>query len=133
MRREELLAQTPAEVADARPGTPWRIADLHALKLPVVQLPVERLSWLLELPLWQEDGKRFQLTPAAVAADPGQYPHHYERVMAADLGCPIHCVEHQGRLVVLDGVHRLLQAQTRGHAVIDAMILTASDLDRISR
>ena len=51
--------------------------------------------------------------------------------MAADLGRPIHLVEHNGRLVVLDGVHRLLKAALEGRAAIDAMVLSQEDLESI--
>lgn len=130
--RQELLAQTPIEILDALPSAPWRMANLHALALEVVQVPTKDLSWLLTLPLWQLDGHRFRVTPAAVAADPESYPRHYQRVMTSDLSYPIHCVDHQGRLVVLDGVHRLLQAYIRGRTTVDAMILSSADLDAIS-
>lgn len=131
--RAELLAQTPPEILAAFPDVPWRIADLHALRLPVVRIDVENLSWLLELPLWQLNGRRFQVTPVAVATDPSCYPHHYRRVMTADLSYPIHCVEHQERMVALDGVHRLLRARICGHDSIDAMIVSPTELVAISR
>lgn len=108
------------------------MAELHQLQLPIIEVPVADLSWMFALPLWQRDGRRFQVTPAAVAADPAAYPYHYRRVMSADLSWPIHCVEHAGRLVVLDGFHRLLQAHIRGHDLINGMILTAADLKGIS-
>jgi hypothetical protein len=51
--------------------------------------------------------------------------------MASDLQHPIHLAEHNGRLVVLDGYHRLLKAAIQGHAQIEAMILSWQDLQSI--
>jgi hypothetical protein len=51
--------------------------------------------------------------------------------MAADLQHPIHLVAHNGRLVVLDGYHRLLKAAIQGHAQIEAMIVSQQDLQWI--
>jgi hypothetical protein len=51
--------------------------------------------------------------------------------MASDLGHPIHLVEHHGRLVILDGFHRLLKAAIEGRTMIDAMVLSKHDLQSI--
>jgi hypothetical protein len=51
--------------------------------------------------------------------------------MAADLAYPIHLVEHKGRLVVLDGYHRLLKATIQGRREIDGMVLNQQDFDSI--
>jgi len=53
------------------------------------------------------------------------------RVLAADLARPIHLADHHGRLVILDGYHRLLKAAIQGRARIDAMALSAADLRSI--
>ncbi|WP_433476127.1 hypothetical protein ACQPZP_03240 [Spirillospora sp. CA-142024] len=51
--------------------------------------------------------------------------------MASDLGHPIHLVEHNGRLVVLDGFHRLLKADIEGRVEVEAMVLSPADLESI--
>jgi hypothetical protein len=92
---------------------------------------VQELAWLFDLPLWQLNGVRFQVSPRRVRDDPAGFPDHLRRVMASDLGRPIHLVEHNGRLVVLDGFHRLLKAALEGRAEIDAMVLSQEDLESI--
>lgn len=77
------------------------------------------------------NGTRFQVSPSQVRADPAQFPDHMRRVMASDLEHPVHLVEHKGRLVVLDGYHRLLKAAIQGRAEIDAMVLSQQDLESI--
>jgi hypothetical protein len=128
---QQLTDMTPAALRDTLPMVPWDLARLHRLDLPVRSLPVAGLAWLLELPLWQLDGVRFQVSPAEVRADPDRYPDHMNRAMAADLDHPVHVTGHRGRLVILDGYHRLLKAAIEGRARIDAMLLTAADLRSI--
>ena len=128
---DQLIAMTPPVIRQTLPMVPWNIRKLHSLDLPVQPMAVDDLAWLFSLPLWQENGTRFQVSPAQVRADPDRFPDHMRRVMAADLEHPIHLVEHHGRLVVLDGYHRLLKAAIQGRAQIEAMILSPQDLQSI--
>lgn len=52
--------------------------------------------------------------------------------MASDLRYPIHLAEHRGRLVILDGFHRLLKAVLEGRVEVEAMVLYDRDLKAIS-
>jgi hypothetical protein len=124
----ELVAGTPEAVREALPMVPWRLDRLWRLRLPVLRLPVEQFGWLLELPLWQRDGRRFQVTPRQVLDAPDRFGDHLRRVLAADLRFPIHVVGHRGRLVILDGYHRLARAVMEGRREIDAMVLSRDDL-----
>jgi hypothetical protein len=92
---------------------------------------VAELAWLFDLPLWQLNGARFQVSPSQVRADPARFPDHVRRALASDLGYPIHLAEHRGRLIVLDGYHRLLKAALEGRAEIAAMVLSREDLESI--
>ncbi|MBR7834413.1 hypothetical protein KDL01_14150 [Actinospica durhamensis] len=129
--REELLAMMPAQIRQALPTDPWRLQALWDLELPVQRVQVEQLAWLLDLPLWQLDGTRFQVSPRAVREDPERYPDHLNRAMASDLRYPVHLVKYRGRLVVLDGFHRLLKAVLEGRTEIDAMVVSGTDLKAI--
>ncbi|GAA2444214.1 hypothetical protein GCM10010191_71140 [Actinomadura vinacea] len=129
--QEELLAAMPGVIKETLPLVPWRIQRLWRLKLPVQRIAVDELAWLFELPLWQLNGERFRVSPRQVREDPDGYPDHLRRVMASDLSYPIHLVEHNGRLVVLDGFHRLLKASIQGRREIDAMVLSRADLESI--
>ena len=129
--RDQLIAMTPPVIRQTLPMVPWNIRKLHRLDLPVQPVAVDDLAWLFSLPLWQDNGARFQVSPAQVRADPARFPDHMRRVMASDLEHPIHLVEHNGRLVVLDGYHRLLKAAIQSVAHIDAMVLSPQDLQSI--
>jgi len=113
---------TPPVIRQTLPMVPWNIHKLHQLDLAVQAVAVDDLAWLFDLPLWQDNGRRFQVSPTQVRADPARVPGHMSRVMASNLQHPIHVAEHNRRLVVLDGYHRLLKAAIQGHAQIEAMI-----------
>jgi hypothetical protein len=125
---EELLAMTPESMREVFPPTSWQLGKLWALDLKVEPVEVADLLWMFDLPLWQLNGERFKVTPNQVAATPMNFRPHYERVMNADLDFPIHLVAYRGRLVVLDGVHRLLKAHFLRRRWIEAKIATATQL-----
>jgi hypothetical protein len=125
---EELVALMPDAVREAFPPTRWQLRKLLALDLKTEPVEVADLSWMFELPLWQLDGERFKVTPSQVAATPMNFRPHYQRVMNADLEHPINLVAYRGRLVVLDGVHRLLKAHFLRRRWVEATIATATQL-----
>ena len=125
---DELLAMMPASMREVFPPTHWQLGKLWALDLKVEPVEVADLLWMFDLPLWQLNGERFKLTPNQVAATPMNFRPHYERVMNADLDFPIHLVAYRGRLVVLDGVHRLLKAHFLRRRWIEGKIATAAQL-----
>lgn len=127
---DELLAMTPPSMRDVFPETHWQLGKLWALDLRVEPVEVADLLWMFDLPLWQLNGERFKVTPNQVAATPMNFRPHYERVMDADLDFPIHLVAYRGRLVVLDGVHRLLKAHFLRRRWIEAKIATAAQLQQ---
>ncbi|MET7279958.1 hypothetical protein ABZS29_17110 [Kribbella sp. NPDC005582] len=125
---DELIASMPEELRSVFPPTSWQLEKLWALDLKVEPIEVADLVWMFELPLWQLDGERFKVTPSQVAETPMNFRPHYQRVMDADLDFPINLVAYRGRLVVLDGVHRLLKAHFLRRRWIEATIATATQL-----
>ena len=121
----------PGAVREALPMDPWSLEPLWRLELPVRPVQVAELDWLLDLPLWQLNGTRFQVSPRQVRDDPAGFPDHLTRAMASDLRYPVHLAQHRGRLVVLDGFHRLLKASIEGRTEIGAMVLSREDLAAI--
>jgi hypothetical protein len=110
----------------------WDVDALHALRLPAVEIAVAELAHHLDLPFWAYEGKPFQLTPHQVAADPARYHEQYARTLAADLVHPLDVVRRpDGRLTILDGVHRLLRAELSGLHVIPVRVLEWERLGEI--
>jgi hypothetical protein len=126
-----------AELPDALRGVlldfHWDLGRLHALRLPERQVDVAELAWHLELPFWAVDGRPFRVSPAEVAADPEAYGAQWERTMAADLSFPLDGrLRSDGRIVLLDGVHRLLKASVLGPPTVRVRILSESQFDAIA-
>jgi len=110
----------------------WDLDRLHSLRLPEQALPVPDLDWHLQLPFWAVDGRPFQVSPAEVAAEPDRFSDQWRRTMASDLRFPLDgYVRSDGRVTVLDGVHRLLKASVLGDPVVQIRLLQEADVDTI--
>ncbi|HEY3562907.1 MAG TPA: hypothetical protein VGL05_35825 [Kribbella sp.] len=129
---EELVAMMPEALREVFPPYRWQLAKLWELDLKVEPVEIADLVWMFDLPLWQLEGERFRVTPHQVAETPMNFRAHYQRVMDADLDFPINLVAYRGRLVVLDGVHRLLKAHFLRRRWIEGTIATATQLQSCS-
>lgn len=98
----------------------WDVTKLHALDLPVRTVDLSDLLWHLDLPYWKHNGKPFQITPLQVWEAPEAYPEQYARTQTADLRYPIIVREDSGRLLMVDGVHRLLKAVMAERTTVQA-------------
>jgi hypothetical protein len=107
---EDLVAQMPDVLTEVLPLVPWRLEHLWALDLPKEVVDIDELAWLLDLPLWQLDGRRFQVSPTEVLREQERFRAHIERAMASELEFPIVLTHYRDRWVILDGYHRLLKA-----------------------
>lgn len=113
------------------PNVRWDRRRLHSLTLPVVELPITSLRWQLDLPWWRDGERRFAVTPNQVRHDPERYAVHWRRTLDADLAYPIDLLEGK-RLVILDGVHRLLKADILGMSAVAAHVLDQARLAEIA-
>lgn len=118
----DLWDRVPPVLAAFLPNVQWSRERLHALSLPIVDVPIDELRWQLSLPWWRGPGGPFELTPDEVRRSPDRYAAQWTRTLAADLRYPIHLLQ-RDRLIVLDGVHRLLKADLSGATSIAACIL----------
>ncbi len=88
----------------------WDVEAIWALDLPVSQMPIARLEWHLDVPLWPFEGRPYTLTPRDVIKAPYRYADEYRRAHRASLVFPIDITWFKGRWLILDGIHRLLKA-----------------------
>src|SRR6478672_6240179 len=119
-RFAQALAVAPDSIRPFLVGTLWTRERLWALELPVVAVAVVDLEPLLDLPWWADGDRRFRVSPAAVLACPGLHPDHDRRIADADLAFPLHLTRLDGRLTILDGVHRLARAVREGRPEVAA-------------
>jgi hypothetical protein len=122
----EALKEAPESIRPFLVGTLWIRERLWAHELPVVMVVVADLEPLLDLPWWNNGDARFCLSPAMVLARPGLHPEHDRRIAEADLRFALHLTRLDGRLTILDGVHRLARAVREGRAGVAAQLVPAS-------
>jgi hypothetical protein len=96
----------------------WDVETLWALDLPTVALPIAKLEWHLDVPVWAHDGQNYVLTPRDVLKSPYRYASEYRRTQAASLVFPVEITWYRGRWLILDGIHRLLKAHEQAHDVM---------------
>lgn len=120
-----LWAKMPPVMQALLPNANWDRARLHQLALPVTELPVAKLRWQLDLPWWRDGERRFVVTPNQVRLAPDRFAVHWRRTLDADLAFPIDLLQRE-RLIVLDGVHRLLKADILGMSTVAVHVLDAA-------
>lgn len=128
-----LLKHLPLSLRDVILSFHWDLERLHALDLHERSVAVDELAWHLELPFWAVEGRPFQVTPMEVASSPDRFGDQWMRTMEASLDHPLDgYVRADGRLVILDGVHRLLKARQLGQDRVRMRLLDASQFDAIA-
>jgi hypothetical protein len=105
-------ANIPQAIKDAGFDFDWDEKKVWALDVPSEWVPIGELSWHFDLPFLGDD---YALTPRQVLDNPGEHGAEYYRTMQADLIHPIDVMENKGRLLILDGLHRLMKASKEGH------------------
>ena len=118
----DLWDRVPPALATVLPNVSWSRERLHSLALPVVTLRIDDVRWQLDLPWWRSANGPFTLTPNEVRRSPAAHAAQWKRTLDADLGYPIHLLQ-RDRLVVLDGVHRLLKADVNDLPSIAAHVV----------
>jgi hypothetical protein len=127
----DLWRKMPPVMQALLPNAEWDRAKLHELTLPVVELRVADLRWMLDLPWWRVGERRFAVTPNQVRHAPERYATHWRRVLDADLDFPIDLLQLQ-RMIVLDGVHRLLKADVLGMRMLACRVLDTAQFAKIT-
>ena len=129
----DLLDVMPAVLHGVILDFDWSRELLWGLDLPVEQMPVAELRWLLSMPVWASGGEHFQVSPAEVRADPVRHRLHHDLALQADLAFPLHVLVRRQRMVtVLDGFHRLLKADLIGEEAVEVKKVPQSLLDAIA-
>ena len=113
----------PAELKYVLMPFVWRLELLRGLDLERIEIDVSSYAWMLDLPLWQYEGEWFAVTPRQVRDDRGRFHEQWARTQRADLRWPVHVTRRDGRLVIIDGVHRLLRATHEGVDRLPAFLL----------
>lgn len=101
----------------------WDNRKVWALQLPISWLDVRELAWHFDIPFLDENGGSYNLTPREVMENPGAHEKEYYRTMEADTIHPIDIMENKGRLLILDGLHRLMKEYMAGKDKVAVRII----------
>ena len=102
---------------------------LRELLLPIFDVAVEKLTWHFDMPVWEKDGTDdWNLTPKEVIQKQEGTLTHQKKVEDADASYAIIVTEYKSKLVILDGVHRLVKVYSNGGKTIKAKIIPAEYL-----
>ncbi len=98
----------PAEIHDyflcKFPANLWELEESYH------SIQTSEFEWQLHAPFWKtQKGYSYNLCPIEVLLNESDYEVHYQRVMIADVTYPLTVSRFGGRLVILDGLHRLAQ------------------------
>lgn len=88
----------------------WDVRKVWVLEAEILQVQLSEFAYLFELPLWSSvpnHGLLFDICPIEVIRNPDASSYQTQRLHQVDLRYPIDILRFQGRLWVLDGVHRV--------------------------
>ncbi len=118
----------PKELAEVYVDFYWSQEKLWNLSIEAEEVKIAEIDWILDLPIWYMDDIKI---PRLLIENPNLDKFHWNRVEAADLTYPIHLIQWKKRLLVLDGIHRLIKAMISGQDRIFAKVLNQSHIHEI--
>ncbi len=89
----------------------WRDNQkLWALKVPVTKIKITELTWMIDIPFWEDKDGNIVITPREVIDNPNEYPFHRDKIKSADTSYPLDIMKNKkGKWCTLDGLHRLVK------------------------
>ncbi len=136
--KTELLTETfmqeniPQIIKDVGFDFSWDESKVWKLDVPMKKMNIEELVWHLSVPFLWFDGGVYNLTPNEVLNNPIEYRLEFERTMKADMKYPIDIMENKGRWLILDGLHRLMQASVKGLKEVNVRIVPREQISKIT-
>lgn len=111
----------------------WSEEKVWKLDIPITKMKIDELLWHLDIPFLWVDGGIYNVSPREVLASPERYKEEYERTLNAEIGFPIDIMENKGRWLILDGLHRLMQASIKECEEVDVRIIPREYIPQIIR
>lgn len=97
----------------------WDNKKVWNLELPVEEIDIQELEWILDLPFWNTKGNSYDLSAREVLTHPEMYPYHTQRINKSDTTYPIDIMKNKkGKWLILDGLHRLVKLLSEGRVKI---------------
>lgn len=94
-------------------------AKLWAIDIPAEEIFISEIDYNLDIAYLETEGSNdWNLTPRMLIENFEKEFHHAKAVNEADLKYPIEIYLHQGKWIILDGVHRFTKAVRLGQKKI---------------
>ena len=92
---------------------------LWAIDIPIEEIFISEIEYNLDIPYFEQEGTDdWNLTPRMLIENFDKEFSHAKKVNKADLKYPIDIYFHQGKWIILDGVHRFAKAIRLGYKII---------------
>lgn len=92
---------------------------LWAIDIPIEEIDISEINHNLDIPYLEKEGTDdWNLSPRMLIENFDKEVSHAKQVERADLKYPIEIYQHQGKWIILDGVHRFTKAIRLGHKTI---------------
>ena len=102
----------------------WEEELVWSLNLPIEEIDINKLVWHLDIPYWENDKKqRWTVSPRDVMNRASDTMIEQKRVESVDIKYPIDLFENDGKLFVLDGLHRLVKLYNQKQKRIQVRII----------
>lgn len=111
----------------------WDEKDVWTLDYPTTKIGIEKLEWHFDVPFWDYGDEYYNLTPNQVLEDKDKYIEQYNRIMNSDISYPIDVMENKERLVILDGLHRLVKCRILGYNEVNVRIIPREEINNIKK
>ena len=112
----------------------WEVRKVWALHAPILQIGVNEIDYLLELPLWSskiKSGMLFDLRPIDLLNNPSLASHQFDRVMKASIEYPMDFMDYNESRWILDGVHRLAKVKLLNINVVKIRLHKSDIINKI--
>jgi len=89
------------------------------LEVPVEEMNIDELRWIMDVPFWEDDDGNIVITPNEVIQNMDRYPDHRDRIQNADNSFPLDVMKNKkGEWLTLDGLHRLVKQILEGRKTV---------------
>jgi len=96
-------------------------------------MDARELTWHFDLPFHWHGDDIYNLSSREIIENPEKYKEEYDRTMKADLSHPIDVMENKGKLLILDGLHRLMKARIQGLTKVEVRIIPRDKIPEITK
>src|SRR3989338_1032942 len=122
----------PSELSDLGFEQNWDLEKISALDLPITWVKIGDLIWHFDLPLLSENGP-YNLKPRDLMDHPGEHQVEYYKTMQSESIHPVDVVDHNGRLVIIKGLYRLIKASINNETKVAVRIVPAQLLPTLKK